>query len=367
MMLSVMIATRDRPTYLREALESVRRQTARAAITRVVVSENSLNNESRGVCAEFGDLPIVYVQQKPPVSSIIHFRNMWPLTQTPLVAILHDDDWWAPDHLEMACAALKADPGCAAVYSNFYETFSQESCAWVSEVSWMAWLASGCDFSKPVVYFDPPSVMSCCLLNAALHYSTVVGRNEAMKDACFQNVARGNDFDNDRTFPVYLSSYGRVAYLTKPDTFIRQHPFRHAWDPVHLYRHFEIARETTRHLLSTRGDTVVVSAARINETLARLAPREAEIVWRTLNNRIREPQKTTLIQECGVNLGVAPSPSKSWQVAIKDILRQLCPPMLWAYARQLRGGWERDVRNWQRETVKSRETACQPTDAISRR
>jgi hypothetical protein len=82
---------------LREALESVRRQTARRAIARVIVSENSTNGDSREVCSHFKDLPIVYVQQKPPVPAMLHMKVMWDLVQSPLAAILYDDDWWAPD------------------------------------------------------------------------------------------------------------------------------------------------------------------------------------------------------------------------------------------------------------------------------
>jgi hypothetical protein len=107
-MLSILPATCNRPLYPREALESVRRQTIRKAIARVVVSENGTNDDSRKVCAQFPDLPLLYVQRKPPVPHILHLKQIWNLVQTPLVATLHDDDWWAPEYLEVAVDALEA-------------------------------------------------------------------------------------------------------------------------------------------------------------------------------------------------------------------------------------------------------------------
>jgi hypothetical protein len=340
---------------LREALESVRRQTARRAIAQVIVSENSTNGESRKVCGHFKDLPIVYVQQKPPVPAMLHMKVMWDLVQSPLVAILHDDDWWAPEHLELALAALEVNKDCVAVYSNWYETFGPRSPYWISEVAWLTWLAAGCDFGDPVLYLDPTSMMLTCLLNASLHYSTVVGRNEAMLDACLRNVARNNDFDNDRTFPVFLSSHGRVGYLPAPSVFVRQHPFRDAWRPEIIHKHFEIANETTRYLWNNYRTTITAAAARFNETMIRLGPQESGPMWTVLRNRVGNPHLTTLIQECGLELEpLLPIRCRSSR-SVKGMIKSLCPPVLWDCARRLRarlgGGccWQKDILRWQAE------------------
>src|SRR5450631_3615593 len=94
-MITVLLCTFNRPEMLREALESVRQQTAHTAIARIVVSENSMNEESGSICDEFSDLPVVYVRQRPPVAPLLHVKTIWSLVESPLVAILHDDDWWA--------------------------------------------------------------------------------------------------------------------------------------------------------------------------------------------------------------------------------------------------------------------------------
>jgi hypothetical protein len=91
---------------LRDALESIRRQSAVDAVARIVVSENGLNEESGKVCAEFPDLPIVYLLQNPPIPALLHLKAIWHQVESPLVAILHDDDWWAPGHLISRCPGI---------------------------------------------------------------------------------------------------------------------------------------------------------------------------------------------------------------------------------------------------------------------
>src|SRR5580704_5194067 len=130
---SVIITTRDRPEMLGDALISVRRQTRREAIGQVIVSENGLTDGSRGVCKEFSDLPVQYVKQEPPVSSLMHLKAIWHHVEGPYVAILHDDDWWMPDHLENALNALDGQSECVATFSNFLDSRGPKLVATPSE------------------------------------------------------------------------------------------------------------------------------------------------------------------------------------------------------------------------------------------
>ena len=288
---------------------------------------------------------------------------MWEHVRSPVVAILHDDDWWAPEHLDTSLAAFEANPECAAVYTNWYETFGPQSAFWIPEVMWLTWLATGCDFQDSVLYLDPTSLMLTCLLNASLHYSGVVGRSEPMLDACLRNVARNNDFDNDRTFPVFLSSHGRVAYVSTPSVFVRMHPFRDAWRPDIIYRHFVIANETTQYLLKNYGPTIKSAAAKFNYALRNLEPFAAEPVWNMLRNRVQDPNLTTLIQGCGLKLDPLLPARDCWSKSIKSMMKSVCPPVLWDCAAIAarweggRGGWQEDILRWQRRRHPTSEVA----------
>jgi glycosyltransferase involved in cell wall biosynthesis len=364
-MVSILLATRDRPQYLREALESIQRQTARRAIAQVVVSENGSNDESKEVCARFNDLPITYVKQKPPVPAIQHLKVMWEMVRCPVVAILHDDDWWAPEHLETALAALVADRDCVAVYTNWYETFGPHSPFWIPEVAWMTWMAAGCVFKDQAAYLDQENTMLTCLLNASLHYSTVVGRSEPMRDALLRNVARNNDFDNDRTFPVFLSLHGSVGYIPAPSAFVRQHALRDAWRPEIIYRHFDIANETTLFLWNNYRELVSRSVEIFNQRLRKLEFQESQAVWSTLNHRVGGAHLTTLVRQCGLELERLLPQSGPPSNSFKNFIKRLCPPMLWEYAKRLRtrlhigngGEWQQEILRWRAKEV-SRAKKC---------
>jgi hypothetical protein len=328
---TIVLCTHDRPDMLRDALESIREQTARDAVARVIVSENGLGGESEKVCADFPELPIHYVQQRPPVPVLLHIKVIWHLVETPLVAILHDDDWWTATHLRSALDALESNERCVAVYSSFLECFGPRGTAWLNQCYYLAWLATGRETARPVAFLDRPAVMLGCLLNAGFHYSTVVGRSPAVWDAFSRNISRGNSFDNDRTFPVFVSLHGPVGYLTTPSAFVRSHPGREAWSGEHLLRgHMKMAQETTRFLLASFPAEVSAAADRFRSVVRALDSSSAEVIWRVLKDSTFEPQWSTLVNECGIELS-APKPARTqtglphWAT---DAFNAVCPPML---------------------------------------
>jgi hypothetical protein len=327
---------------LRDALQSIREQTARDSIARVVVSENGSSGQSEKVCADFHDLPILYLQQRPPVTALLHIKFIWHLVQTPLAAILHDDDWWMATHLRSALDALESDERCVAVYSSFLESFGPHGTAWLNQCYHFAWLATGGETARPVVYLDPPAVMLGCLLNSGFHYSTVVGRSPAMWDASSRNISRGNSFDNDRTFPVFLSQHGPVGYVTTPNVFVRNHLGRDAWSAEHLSRgHMKMAQETTRFLLANFPTEVSAAAARFRSLARTLDSSSSEALWHVLKDGTFEPQWSTLVNECGIELSALRPPCTQtglphWAM---DAFNAFCPPLLnrWLHVKL----WER--------------------------
>lgn len=339
--ITIMLCTCNRASMLREALASIRRQTARDSIARIVVSENSLNDNSKDICAEFSDLPIYYVQQRPPVPPLQHLKVIWHLVETPLVAILHDDDWWAPDHLKSALDVLQEHTECVAVFSSFLESYALRGYSCLNQVYYFAWLAAGCDFSSSVVFLETPDLMLGCLINAGYHYSTAVGRTESMWYAFSSNIMRGNAFDNDRTFPVFLGQRGIVGYVTAPNVFVRQHPNRDAWSVENLSRrHMDMANETTMWLMSEFPDEVALAAAKFNRLARELDASSADEVWNVLRDGIAEPQWSTLIKGCGVDLKAMNRPLEhsllpKWA---SNCISALCPPCVYRFV--MNNFWE---------------------------
>ncbi len=313
---TIIIPTCNRPQYLSEALESVQCQTARQQIGQVIVSENGGTDDSRQVCVRFPELPILYLQQRPPVPIMDHLKVIWPHVTEPLVAILHDDDWWEPEHLEKSVKILHSDPDCAAVYSSLWYTEGAQHPRREATMAFVVWLATGCDFRRSVLTLTQEQVTLACLIGTAFHYSTVVGKAGAIYDAYCKIRDASNLFDNDRTFPIFLTTHGHLAYLTQPTAYVRIHEQQ----DVKRYRETAHSRMavTTRFISKTWPDWVGSAIAHFNRVADNLDPFDLAICTHHIQGENRE----CLIEECGLNFGPPTSESRNWQWFIQ----QLCPP-----------------------------------------
>lgn len=318
---------------LAEALESVRRQTGLASVARVIVSENGDTGDSEEVCKRFADLPLLYVRQQPPVSSLLHLKAIWPHIESPIVAILHDDDWWIPEHLQNSLAVLNEHPECGATFSNFYDTLGPRIVHFGSDKAWRVWVATGCDFRPHLLMLDKVSVLLACLLNSAFHYSTMVGRKEVVWESYLKMVAADNAWDNERTFPVFLSSWGPLGYVTKHAAMIRAHPAQEGQDLKVAAAGFDRTRvRTTQWLAQLEPETTALAVKKFNET----APDVPHGLLGLVSSQIEKPQQLFLMKELGLNLiPTYPQRNARW------FIKQLCPPAILALQRKSRQFLER--------------------------
>src|ERR1039457_4559572 len=105
--ISVLLPTANRPAMLRTALRSIAAQTALSAVGEVVVIENLGNRASEKVCQEFPQLPIRYFFRDPPIPpGFESARDAMRHVKSDFMAILFDDDWWMPEHLEIALESI---------------------------------------------------------------------------------------------------------------------------------------------------------------------------------------------------------------------------------------------------------------------
>ena len=325
---SVIIPTANRPKFLEEALSSVAQQTALSEIEEVIVSENGSNHESQAVCAKFKSLPIRYIFQDPPISALKHINVLAKQARAEFIAILHDDDWWGPEHLARSLQALNSHPDSVAVFSNYYKTTGPSVPFYLNDHTWLIWVISGRNFADPVVVLDEVSTMFVCLAwswwgNA--HYSTLVGRSDAMRDAISRNSVIGNYYDNDRQFLVFLSLRGKICYLTMPEVFIRSHQVQES-NKESYSRFVELMIQTTRWLVKSFPENAAKAKELFNTTASGLEPDRLLAISNLLIKQLRP----VLIEECGLKfIPVPPEKRGPHDPHIKCLLRQICPPVLW--------------------------------------
>jgi hypothetical protein len=232
------------------------------------------------------------------------------------VASLHDDDWWAPEHLERALQALRAKPNCVAVYSSFFTMPGPEYPPAIPvPASWCIWIAAGSTFAAPILNLTPESVFLATLINVAgapFHYSTMVGEAGAVWEAYCGIVETGNEFDNDRTFPVFLASRGTVAFLTAPDVYVRVHPGQDCRSSKYSAgKHRKYVRRTLEWMRARWPAEFAAAIERFNSAMAGLDPASQAAVEGSVNYR--------QLAEFGLTL---PPRSLRWYV------KQMTPPAI---------------------------------------
>ncbi len=333
-MIQVVIPTRRRPEYLRVALESIRAQTAVARVGTVIVSENGSDRRSESVCREFPDLPIQYLFQEPEVAALEHVRLLSTIELHPWMAMLHDDDWWAPDHVEVALRNLEAQPGRGAFYSSYLEITAGDPPV-VGDSVWRVWVAGGEDFRPPILQLGFPQSLVANLLSTSFVYSSLVTKTALFARAYDEVARQQNSFDNDRMLPMLLADPGGLVYSTIPTVVIRRHPAQDQNSVAFMNRgHAVIMAETTRWLMNRWPGQCQEAASLFNAAVDRIGEKR----WREISAAIDEPLRTTLVDAAGFRLW-RPRPS------LAERLKRLMPATLRARIGERRRALARALRS----------------------
>ncbi|MEP7209471.1 MAG: glycosyltransferase family A protein [Alphaproteobacteria bacterium] len=109
--LSVIVPTRDRPAFLRQALASIRALEGADLSFEILVGDNGSSAETHLVTAEFGATYIKVAEQGASAA-----RNAGLRAATgEFICFLDDDDVWLPGHIRPQLALLDARPEVEAV------------------------------------------------------------------------------------------------------------------------------------------------------------------------------------------------------------------------------------------------------------
>ena len=94
-MITVLIPTYNRPKQLERALKSLNNQSYKEL--KIIISDNSLNDQSSKVVEKFKDLKIYYIKNKKNIGVKKNLLNIISYVQTKYFAWLMDDDYFVDD------------------------------------------------------------------------------------------------------------------------------------------------------------------------------------------------------------------------------------------------------------------------------
>ena len=112
---TVAIPTRNRASLLAIALESALDQTF--ADTEILVLDDASTDETPDLVRRYDDPRIRYVRHDPNIGMAENWSYGYVAGSGTYVAVLHDDDYWAPTFLERAVAMFEAEPRAGLVYA----------------------------------------------------------------------------------------------------------------------------------------------------------------------------------------------------------------------------------------------------------
>ena len=255
-MVTVLIPTASRPLFLREALRSVAQQTAVKSIDQIFVSENGMDPSSEAICAEFPQLPIQYIFRNPAVTPLQHARIMMKeFLVGDITCILHDDDWWLPNHLANALSALNENPDASTYGSNFHISADGDIGGY-NDIH--AWFASNYAAMSPYWKMMRSNLLIGSLLGLVIHYSTMVIRTPALKGSAYI-YDEDNPFDNDRMLLGALSAFGPVLFGTEVSAIVSHHVKRDT---------SSFSRQEQARRMSTTTEWLVKSSNKTWQTVA---------------------------------------------------------------------------------------------------
>lgn len=117
-LVSVIVATRDRPALLAEALASIRALESEDLGFEIIVGDNGTAPESESVAQRFGA-----IYEKTEKNGCAAARNLaLARASGEFIAFLDDDDVWLPGHIRPHIALLDARPDMEAVFGQIIST-----------------------------------------------------------------------------------------------------------------------------------------------------------------------------------------------------------------------------------------------------
>ncbi len=117
-LVSVIIPTYNRPTYLKEALKSAVQQTYQNI--EIIVSDNCSPENPQLIVDSFQDSRIQFWRNASNLGAFVNTMNAFKKAKGNYVASLGDDDLWKEDFLEKLVPPLEANPDCALAFCDHY-------------------------------------------------------------------------------------------------------------------------------------------------------------------------------------------------------------------------------------------------------
>jgi glycosyltransferase involved in cell wall biosynthesis len=126
--ITIAIPARNRLPLLKRAIESALAQSF--GDFELIVSDNASSDDVAGLVSSFADARCRVIRHSENIGMARNWHASLSAGTAPLIAWLHDDDYWERDHLALACSAFDKYPQ-ASLYTTAVEHFFETSPAFI--------------------------------------------------------------------------------------------------------------------------------------------------------------------------------------------------------------------------------------------
>lgn len=213
------IPTRNRPAFVRTAIQSVLQQTY--PHLKVVVSDNdsepAIAADVRDYVASLGDPRITFVGQSFPDGERGQTLYNFARCDVPYFMVLHDDDRLHPTLVERAVAIMESDQRLA-FFSTAQHLIDADGVVMQDDTaSYNEWVGRGRLVSGVV-----DNVLEITLQGGAFSMSGTVFRHAAMARIGFVDPHGGG-------FPIDMITYMRIGESGAPGYYLDEHLVDYRW------------------------------------------------------------------------------------------------------------------------------------------
>jgi hypothetical protein len=113
--ITIAIPTRNRSGLLVDAIDSALAQTF--TDTEILVLDDDSSDDTCEVVARYADPRLRYVRHHPNIGMAANWNYGYEHGRGRYVAVLHDDDYWAPTFLDRALTVFQRQPDAGFVYA----------------------------------------------------------------------------------------------------------------------------------------------------------------------------------------------------------------------------------------------------------
>ena len=206
-LVSVIVPTYNRTSYLKLTLDSIASQTY-SPVEIIVVDDGSPGNDNEVLCGKYNQVKYIRIENSggPAIPRNIGLRD----AKGEFIALLDDDDIWLPEKLEKQVAILEANADFDLVHGP---------CQIIDEHGKLQDTIIGRPRSLNVKHGDVSGRMAG---NWTLMTPTPLMRSSLLKKVGFFNEIMPSAGE-DREFWTRCSFHGKFYYLDEPLAWYRKH------------------------------------------------------------------------------------------------------------------------------------------------